>query len=162
MNRGKSIAILGATTLSLGILGGMVLPLPLDPFTAAAVSKPSSPRSPTNPAAFHQFGHASWYEASHQAQTADGEYYDSNALAAAHRSLPFNTKVRVTNLDNGKSVVLRINDRGPYVVGRVIDVTVRAAKALGMQDDGIAPVLVETVPGQTQPADLHRSELAED
>jgi rare lipoprotein A len=74
--------------------------------------------------------------------TASGERYDSGALTAAHRNLPLGTEVRVTNLDNGRSVRVRINDRGPHVHGRIIDVSARAAAALGMHA-GVAPVKLE-------------------
>lgn len=75
-----------------------------------------------------QSGVASVY---HGERTANGEYAHAHKMTAAHRSLPFGTKVRVTNRRNGRSVVVRINDRGPYVRGRVIDVTPAAASALG-------------------------------
>jgi len=72
---------------------------------------------------------------------------NASALAAAHRSLPFGTKVRVENLSNGRSVVVRINDRGPFVGGRVIDVTRGAAERLGMVKSGVARVKVTVVGG---------------
>jgi rare lipoprotein A len=75
------------------------------------------------------------------AQTASGERFDANELTAAHRSLPFGTRVRVTNHSNGRSVIVTINDRGPFVGGRIIDVTPAAARALGMS--GLAPVTIE-------------------
>jgi rare lipoprotein A len=74
-------------------------------------------------------------------ETASGERFNADELTAAHRTLPFGTRVRVTNHSNGRSVVVRINDRGPFVRGRVIDVTPAAAHALGMS--GLAPVTVE-------------------
>jgi len=79
-------------------------------------------------------------------RTANGEYASAGGLTAAHRTLPFGTKVRVTNQHTGRSVVVRINDRGPFVRGRVIDVTPAAAHALGM--NGLAPVTL-TVLGRT-------------
>jgi len=82
--------------------------------------------------------------------TANGETYDMNALTAAHQTLPFNTRVRVTNLDNGKSVVVRINDRGPFKGGRVIDLSLAAAKVLGMIPQGTAPVTIDVIAGSTQ------------
>lgn len=78
-------------------------------------------------------------------KTASGERASPGNLTAAHRTLPFGTRVRVTNKRNGRSVVVRINDRGPFVRGRVIDVTPAAAKALGFS--GLAPVVVERVSG---------------
>lgn len=81
----------------------------------------------------------------HGRKTASGEVYDMEALTAAHRTLPFGTQVRVTNLSNGRSVVLRINDRGPFKSGRIIDVSLRAARDLGFIDDGVTKVRVKAV-----------------
>ena len=92
-----------------------------------------------------QCGKAAWYDLS--GQTASGERSDGSVLAAAHRSLPFGTKVRVENLSNGREVVVRINDRGPFVGGRVIDVTRAAAEKLGMIQSGTAKVRVSVVDG---------------
>ncbi len=80
--------------------------------------------------------------------TASGEKMNASALAAAHRTLPFGTKVRVENLGNGRSVVVRVNDRGPYSGGRVIDVTRGAAQQLGMIKSGVARVKVTVVGGK--------------
>jgi rare lipoprotein A len=92
-------------------------------------------------------GIASWYGPGfHGRQTANGERYDMFGLTAAHRSLPFGTKVRVTNRQNGKSVVVRINDRGPYVGQRVIDLSRGAAQAVSMTETGIAPVKLDVLP----------------
>jgi rare lipoprotein A len=76
----------------------------------------------------------------HGRKTANGEVFDMHALTAAHRALPFNTRVLVTNLDNGKTVVVRINDRGPFVKGRIIDLSYGAAKSVGMIGPGTARV----------------------
>ena len=92
-----------------------------------------------------QCGKASWYKMG--TRTASGEAMNANALAAAHRTLPFGTRVRVENLGNGRSVVVRINDRGPFVGGRVIDVTRGAAVQLGMIGSGTAKVKVTVVGG---------------
>lgn len=89
-------------------------------------------------AASAQTGHASWYALT--SMTASGERGNPKALTAAHRSLPFGTKVRVENLRNGRRVVVRINDRGPFVGGRVIDVTKAAAGKLGFVGAGTARV----------------------
>jgi len=97
-------------------------------------------------AAGSQCGKASWYKMGHT--TASGERMNAGALAAAHRSLPFGTKVRVDNLGNGRSVVVRINDRGPFTGGRVIDVTQGAAQKLGMIKSGVAKVKVTVVGGK--------------
>lgn len=77
--------------------------------------------------------------------TASGERYDPEAMTAAHRSLPFGTRVRVTRLSNGRSVVVRINDRGPFVRGRIIDVSHAAARKLDMMREGVVPVTVEVL-----------------
>ena len=91
-------------------------------------------------------GKASYYgDRHHGLRTASGERFDQNALTAAHRTLPFGTRVRVTNLNNERSVVLRINDRGPFVRGRVIDVSRAAAVRLDMLRAGVVPVRVETL-----------------
>jgi rare lipoprotein A len=91
-------------------------------------------------------GIASWYGYYWAGnKTANGERYNPEGMTAAHRTLPMGTKVRVTNTRNGKSVVLRINDRGPYIAGRVIDVSLGAARILGMMKSGLAPVKVEVL-----------------
>ncbi|MEW5860972.1 MAG: septal ring lytic transglycosylase RlpA family protein [Cyanobacteriota bacterium] len=89
-------------------------------------------------------GMASWYGyAGNGTQSASGERFNENAMTAAHRTLPFGTQVRVTNTNNGRSVVVRINDRGPFIRGRIIDVSAGAARVLGMISSGVAPVRVE-------------------
>jgi rare lipoprotein A len=91
-------------------------------------------------------GVASWYgEDFHGRLTANGEIYDMNSMSAAHTTLPLPCYVRVTNLSNNKSVIVRVNDRGPYHSDRVIDVSVRAATLLGFYGSGLAPVRVEYV-----------------
>jgi rare lipoprotein A len=93
-----------------------------------------------------QTGKATWYGGRfHGRLTASGEIFDQDALTAAHRTLPFHTKVRVTNRNNGRSVVVRINDRGPYGKGRVIDLSRAAARRLRMIDDGVVPVRIEVL-----------------
>lgn len=89
-------------------------------------------------------GTASYYADSlHGNPTASGEPYDKDAMTAAHRTLPFDAKVKVTNLANDKSVIVRINDRGPYAKHRIIDVSGAAARKLGMVDAGTAKVRIE-------------------
>lgn len=91
-------------------------------------------------------GTASWYgDRFHGNPTASGERFNQNALTAAHPSLPFGTKVKVTNLRTKKSVVVRINDRGPYAKGRIIDVSKQAAKEIGLHSAGLAPVQVQVI-----------------
>jgi rare lipoprotein A (peptidoglycan hydrolase) len=97
-------------------------------------------------------GVASYYaEEFHGRKTANGEVYDMHAFTAAHRTLPFNTRVKVTNRDNGKSVIVRINDRGPFKDNRVIDLSLSAAKAIGMIGAGTAPVLLEVIQAPPEP-----------
>lgn len=89
-------------------------------------------------------GHASYYgKRFHGRTTANGEKFNMNAMTAAHKSLPFGTKVKVTNRTNGKSVVVRINDRGPYIGGRVIDLSRGAAAKIGMIHTGTANVQID-------------------
>jgi rare lipoprotein A len=89
-------------------------------------------------------GVASWYGPGfHGQSTASGEIYNQNALTAAHRTLPLGTRVEVTNLSNGKSVQVRINDRGPYVRGRSIDLSRGAARKLGMVKSGVSKVRIK-------------------
>lgn len=88
-------------------------------------------------------GMASYY--GYGGRTANGERHNAAAMTAAHRTLPFGTRVRVTNTSNGRSVVLRINDRGPFVRGRVIDVSTGAADALGFRSRGVAKVDIAVV-----------------
>ncbi|HLZ64602.1 MAG TPA: septal ring lytic transglycosylase RlpA family protein [Aliidongia sp.] len=93
---------------------------------------------------FTQLGVASWYGRHHHGhRTASGERFDMHALTAAHRTLAFDTVVRVTRLDTGKVVTVRINDRGPYERDRVIDLSAAAARALGIVEDGEAEVRIE-------------------
>lgn len=89
-------------------------------------------------------GMASWYGPGFEGRLcANGEIFDPNALTAAHPSLPFNTRVRVTNLTNGLSVIVRINDRGPYVNNRLIDLSAQAAREIGMFNHGVAQVRLD-------------------
>lgn len=93
-----------------------------------------------------QRGIASWYGPGFQGRpTASGERFNTNAMTAAHRHLPFGTRVQVTNLRNGRSVIVRINDRGPFIRGRIIDLSAAAARTLGLLQAGTAPVSVEIV-----------------
>lgn len=95
---------------------------------------------------FKQTGLASWYGRQfHGQKTASGERFDMNALTAAHPSLPLNCYVKVTNKGNGKSVVVRINDRGPFHGNRVLDLSYGAAKAIGLTQSGTGNVAIERV-----------------
>jgi len=105
-----------------------------------------APRPSVVPKEEAETGEASWYGEEFEGNTtASGEVYDSNGLTAAHPTLPFGTTVRVTNLSNRRNILLRINDRGPYIGRRLIDVSQRAAKRLGFIDSGTTPVRVEVV-----------------
>jgi rare lipoprotein A (peptidoglycan hydrolase) len=93
-----------------------------------------------------QHGKGTWYGRDwHGRPTASGERFNRFAMTAAHRSLPMDAVVRVTNQNNGRSVTVRINDRGPYGGGRIIDVSEAAARKLGMIDAGVVPVTIEVV-----------------
>ncbi len=97
---------------------------------------------------FSQTGAASWYGRQfHGRKTASGETFDMNGLTAAHRTLPLNCYIRVTNKENGKSVVVKINDRGPFHGNRVLDLSYGAAKRLGVTNAGVAKVSIERVDG---------------
>jgi len=106
----------------------------------------SSKSSLRNAALKTYFGVASYYAEKYNGNsTSNGEIYNMNDMTAASNDLPFNTMVRVTNLDNQKSVVLRINDRGPFVKNRIIDVSKRAAEELGMIPSGTAKVRIDVI-----------------
>jgi len=101
---------------------------------------------PKAPPGAVQTGEASWYGERHQGRrTASGEVYDMHRLTAAHPALPFGTLVLVTNLQNGRSVQVRVNDRGPTVAGRIIDLSYAAARALGAVAAGTIPVSVRVL-----------------
>ncbi|NEP40706.1 MAG: septal ring lytic transglycosylase RlpA family protein [Okeania sp. SIO2G4] len=108
--------------------------------------QPEPQKIAVRPITFQDQGWASWYGPGfHGNLSASGERYNQYAMTAAHKTLPFGTKVRVTNLNNGSSVVVRINDRGPFIRGRVIDLSAAAARILGMIHSGVAPVKVEVI-----------------
>lgn len=95
-----------------------------------------------------QTGIASYYGGKfHGRKTASGQTYNQNALTAAHKTLRFGTKVRVTNLRNKKSVIATINDRGPFVAGRVIDLSAKAARQIGLIQSGVARVKISIIRG---------------
>jgi rare lipoprotein A len=98
-----------------------------------------------------EFGDASWYDLV-GSRTADGEWLDTETLTAAHRTLPLGSIVKVTNLDTGRSVIVRINDRGPWRRRFIIDLSPRAAEELGMVRSGVAAVMVESVAAVTNVA----------
>src|SRR6185437_923797 len=115
-------------------------PAPVSPPPPVTAAPPAAAREPY----FTETGMASFYGAAHDGRTrADGGTFDRHDFTAAHRTLAFGTVVRVTNLDNGRSIKVEINDRGPHVKGRIIDLSSAAARALGMAHDGVTRVRVE-------------------
>jgi peptidoglycan lytic transglycosylase len=111
--------------------------------------QPTVKSTPDLPVKLPQTGVASWYGAQHQGkQTASGTNFDQAGLTAAHPTLPFGSKIKVTNLANGKSVVVEITDRGPSAENRIIDLSQAAAKVLDMIDSGTATVRLELASGQ--------------
>ena len=111
---------------------------------------PAPPPAPSPPPApkFSQVGTASYYSKKFEHhKTADGERFDSHAFTAAHRTLPIGTRVRVTNLRNHRSVIVRINDRGPYSHHRIIDLSPAAAQALGIRNQGLMRVRIVALDG---------------
>jgi rare lipoprotein A len=105
-----------------------------------------TPRNPSGRILLTLEGVASYYaDEFHGKQTSNGEIYDMNSLTAAHRTFPFGTKVRITNLENGKTVIVRVNDRGPFHEGRIIDLSLAAAKELDVVRSGTARVRIEVL-----------------
>lgn len=143
----------GIVLLGLLLAGGA----PSERLAAATISAvPAAPpdaaaAAPTR-AAYDEIGVASWYGGRHQGRrTASGARFDTAALTAAHRSLPFGTVVRVENFANGRRVALRITDRGPYVAGRIIDLSQAAARCLGLERRGVGLVGLTILPPSSPP-----------
>lgn len=106
----------------------------------------SPPRGGPKGIGYAESGQASYYAMKyHSRETASGERLDQYAFTAAHRTLPFGTKVKVTNINNGKSVIVKINDRGPFVKGRIIDLTLAAFKKIGDVRSGLMDVRIAAV-----------------
>ena len=119
--------------------------LPASEVAAAPKAKAEAPKE-TAPVV-KQIGEASWYGHAHDGKrTASGELFNAKKMTAAHRTLPLGTKAVVTNLETGKSAVVRVNDRGPYVKGRKIDLSRAAALEIGMYKKGVAKVKIEASP----------------
>jgi len=121
------------------------------PATLAVPAPPTSTVPPVSmvplPTSMRETGRASWYGKAHQGRpTASGEPFDMNALTAAHPTLPFGTRVRVVNLDNDREVEVRVNDRGPSVAGRIIDLSYAAARAIGAVGAGVISVRLTVLP----------------
>ena len=141
--------------LALGV-GGCVAASPKAPAVVepprespprVATPAPESPRV-VKPRPVTMTGRASWYGDFHHGRlTANGEIFDKNALTAAHRTLPFGTRLRVVNLENDREVEVRINDRGPTIPGRVLDLSYAAARALGAVGAGVIPVRMTVLSG---------------
>ena len=114
---------------------------------ARCASTPSkAPQTPADWSAFRQEGTASWYGPTfHGKTTANGERYNMLGMTAAHQKLPFNTMVKVTNLENGVTAVVRINDRGPFLKGRILDLSYAAARALKANGPGTIRIRLEVV-----------------
>jgi rare lipoprotein A len=111
---------------------------------------PRAYRPPSKEVVYREKGVASWYGPKfHGRKTSSGERFNMYAMTAAHRTLPLGSIVRVTHIGNGKKVVLKINDRGPFVEGRIIDLSYGAARTLGMVKEGVARVTVEAFAGQS-------------
>ena len=107
--------------------------------------------TPTEDYDYEETGMASWYgDDFHNKRTANGETYDMRAVTAAHRTLPLPSVVRVTNLENGKSIIARVNDRGPYVKNRIIDLSEKGAELLGYKNKGTAKVKVEILENESR------------
>lgn len=120
--------------------------LPATVLPTVTIKQPAATIKPTlDKIVAVQSGQASWYGSEAGSKTANGERYNPNGLTAAHRTLPFGTKVRVTSLKTGKTVTVRINDRGPFRSRRIIDVSAGAAKAIGIKNDGIGDVRMEVL-----------------
>ena len=129
---------------ALAIAGALLIP---SCATQATATTSSAPAQTSWKVTSIQHGKASWYgiRCNGGTRTASGERLQNHASTAAHKTLPMGTKVRVTNLQNGKSEIVRITDRGPYKKGRVIDVTEGVAQRLGFYSRGIVPVKVEVL-----------------
>ena len=109
--------------------------------SGCTTTKPSRPAAAAPAPGTRIIGLASWYGQKHQGHaTASGEAFDMNKPTAAHRTMPFGTRLRVTNVATGRSVVVRVNDRGPWTNDRVLDVSLAAARTLGMVGEGVTRV----------------------
>jgi rare lipoprotein A len=116
------------------------------PTASAPAAKRSKPPAIPPPEGYVEEGNASWYGVPfHGRRASNGEIYDMHKLTAAHRTLPFDTQVRVTNLNNGKSTTVRITDRGPFVEGRIIDLSMAAAQEIESVGPGVVPVRLEVL-----------------
>jgi rare lipoprotein A len=121
---------------------------PVTPAAPPATPKRNKPASAPAPSGYTEEGNASWYGVPfHGRRASNGEVYDMYKLTAAHRTLPFETMVRVTNVNNGRSTVVRITDRGPFVENRIIDLSLAAAREIDLVSPGVASVRLEVLGG---------------
>ncbi len=138
----------------LPLLFSVLLSLPLL-FSCAPARRPPNLPSAKGPA-YQELGYASWYGRDFDGRpTSSGEIYDMHAFTAAHRTLPLGTVAEVTHLGNGRSVRVRINDRGPFVANRIVDLSYRAAKEIDMADQGLAKVSLVAWPGEADLSTRH-------
>lgn len=130
----------------------VLIPSCADTSSASSTAAIEAAKDPYRVKAVHE-GKASWYsiKTNYGTATASGQRLRNNAPTAAHKTLPMGTKVRVTNLANNKSEVVTINDRGPYIKGRIIDVTIGTAEKLGFVSRGVVPVKVEVLDKSDNP-----------
>jgi rare lipoprotein A len=159
----SAIAIHTSRTSRISVVAGIALTVLLG-LSGAKAAEPAATTKPQpqdmndkKPAKHHwyQVGRASWYGKYFQGrETASGENYNMYGMTCAHRTLPLGTLLRVTNLRNHKSVVVRVNDRGPYPENRVVDLSYAAANFLGFRERGLAPVRLEVLQ-PTEIAQLH-------
>jgi len=148
----QQVAVLALPPLLLAACASPPMPVAsVTPAPAVVASVPPPAEAP-RPEPPGQRGKASYYADTFEGRTtASGEIFTHEKLTAASRTLPLGTRVRVTNEENDKSVVVRINDRGPYVRGRIIDLSKAAAHRLGIVEDGVADVRIEPLDGANQP-----------
>lgn len=174
MVKGARFLVLVLTVLAAGCTTCEVATLPPIPPSAEPTPPPPKPKkakpkgsyrlgdpyviggvtyTPQEDWGYAETGVASWYGAPfHGRLTANGEAYDQNELTAAHQTLPLPSIVRVTNMENGRSVVVRVNDRGPFITGRILDVSRRAAQLLKFHKKGTTPVRVEVLEKESRAA----------
>ena len=156
---GLSVALAGCSEAQL-LIHGAKQAKPGNTGKAAGYYKVGSPYQiksvwyyPQDEPDYSETGIASWYGPGfHGKETANGELFDENEVTAAHRTLPMPSVVRVTNLGNGRSIMVRVNDRGPFAHGRIIDLSRRAAQLLGFERNGTARVRVELLPSESEQA----------
>src|SRR5689334_3066042 len=148
---GEMRGLLGKTGLLAAAALTIVSCAPNPPATPPI--EPMATLAPPEPT-YEEVGTASWYGPWHQGKkTASGEKFDQNKLTAAHPSLPLGTEAVVTNLENGRQVEVTINDRGPYVGDRSIDLSKTAARELGFKEKGVARVKIEVLPDTADPVE---------